>query len=130
MSHSADVPEQVAATLPSPLAVCSGDHVFLCARIHDHAQIVLAALVQRVFSRCANCYGPHIMDFLDRIFLRILGIHLHRASIGARALTQICKLDTCDPSPHRCRNSQCDDDSLVFGVVDVSWPLLPQQSAR
>ena len=32
------------------------------------------------------------MDFLDRIFLRILGIHLHRASIGARALTRSANL--------------------------------------
>ena len=32
------------------------------------------------------------MDFLERIFIRILGIHLHRASIGTRALTRSANL--------------------------------------
>ena len=110
LSHSADAPEQVAAAAAEELQVCSGGHVFLCARIHDHAQIDLTALLHRVFSRCA-----HIMIFLDRIFLRIFGIHLHSASIGARALTRSTELDSCDPSFHKCRISHCDDDNRFFG---------------
>ena len=55
------------------LPVCFGDDVFLCARIHDDAQIVLFVLVHRVFSRCANCHCPHIMNFFPQIFLRIFG---------------------------------------------------------
>ena len=62
------------------------------------------------------------MDFLDRIFLRIFGIHLHRASIGARALTRSANFTRVTLLPAGAAILNCDDDSRVFGVVDVSWP--------
>ena len=49
------------------------------------------------------------MDFLDRIFSRIFGIHLHSSSSAVRALTRPAKLDSFDPLPQvlqfslRCR---------------------------
>ena len=83
--------------------------MFLCVRIHDHAQIVPTALVDPFVQSLSKLPRPNIVDFRDRIFSRIFGIHLHSSSSAVRALTRPAKLDSFDPLPQvlqfslRCR---------------------------